>query len=251
MNFFEKVHRRLLRLRLRPIRVFCIHQVGDVFNPLTTYKCDWISTEAFKASIRNLKKEYTFISLPEAVNKLQNDSFRRGKFAVLTADDGYRCVLDVLPWLEQNNIPVTLFLNARYLDGQSCSPHILRLARKTDDGISEKEVSQDLYLTETMLKKMRTGMVSFASHGYEHLNATKLNPEEFVDQIQKNVAFLKRYEGYIPFHAYTWGKHDARKDTALKSMGIVPVYMDGQKNYNDAEAIHRELLPLANKNVYK
>ena len=245
MKLFEKIHRRILHLRLSPIRVFCIHQVSDAFNPLNTYKCDWISTEVFKSSILKLKKEYTFIPLSEAHRKLQKDLLRSRKYAVLTADDGYRCILDVLPWLEENNIHITLFLNARYLDGQSCSPHIMRLAHKVNDSVSEIEIAHDLYMTESMLKGVPTRLVSLASHGYEHIDATKIEPEAFVDQIRKNVTILSKYNGFVPFHAYTWGRHDVRKDTALKGLGMVPVYMDGQKNYNDPETIHRELLPLA------
>lgn len=245
MKLFEKIHRKILHLRYRPIRVFCIHQVSNTFNPLTTYKCDWISTEVFKSSIRNLKKEYIFIPLSEAHRKLRKDLFRFKRFAVLTADDGYRCVYDILPWLEENNIPITLFVNARYLDSQSCSPHIMMLASKINDSISEEKVAHDLYLTEPMLKEICTSSVSLASHGYEHIDATKLKPEEFVNQIQKNVSILSKYDGYIPFHAYTWGKHDFQNDATLKGLGIVPVYMDGQKNYNDSKVIHRELLPSA------
>lgn len=246
MKLFKKIHRRMLRLRLCPIRVFCIHHVSDVFNPLTTYKCDWIPTEVFKSSICNLKKEYTFISLSEAHGKLQNDLFRHRKYAVLTADDGYRSILDILPWLEQNNIPVTLFLNAKYLDGKSCSPHIMMLVHKVMDGVSEEEVSQGLYLTETMLKEVCTKSISLASHGYEHIDASKLKLEEFVDQVRKNVALLSEYDGFVPFHAYTWGRQGFRNDDALIGLGIVPVYMDGQMNYGDSKVIHRELLPLNN-----
>lgn len=244
MKFFEKFHRKLLHLRYRPIRVFCIHHVSEAFDPMTTYQCDWVSTKVFQSSIQNLKKKYIFISLSEAHRKLQKDLFRCRRFAVLTADDGYRCIFDLLPWLEENNIPITLFVNARYLDGQSCSPHIMMLARKVDEDVSEKEVAQGLYLTESMLKEVCRSSVSLASHGYEHLDATKLEPEEFVDQIRKNVSYLSSREGYIPFHAYTWGRHDIQNDVTLKGLGIVPVYMDGQKNYNDSHAIHRELLPL-------
>lgn len=245
MNLWRKIGNRIIRLRFKPIRVFCIHQVSDELHSLTTCKGDWIQTESFKSALLDLKKKYTFISLQEAHDKLQNDVFRGQNYAVLTADDGYRCVVDLLPWLEEHHIPITLFLNARYLDGHSCSPHILRHARMENADVTEEEVAQGLYLTENMLKGMPVGWVTLASHGYEHVNAAKLGLEQFADQIQKNVTALSQYKGYIPFHAYTWGRRTKKTNAMLEEFHLIPVFMDGQMNYNDSKVIHRELLPLS------
>ena len=103
-----------MKLRLQPIRVFCFHQVSDEYAPLTMWEEDWTQTELFKRNIQNLKERgYTFISLPEAYFKLKNDSFRREKYAVLTADDGFKSMLNILPWLIEQRIPVTLFVNPK------------------------------------------------------------------------------------------------------------------------------------------
>ncbi len=244
MSLWRKIDKRIIRLRFKPIRVFCIHQVSDELHTLTTCKGDWIQTESFKTSLLNLKKKYIFISLQEAHKKLQNDHFRGQNFAVLTADDGYRCINDLLPWLEENHIPITLFLNARYLDGYSCSPHILRHARMENAEVTEEEVAEGLYLTESMLKGMPGDWVTLASHGYEHVNAAKLGLDQFVDQIQKNVMALSQFNSYIPFHAYTWGRRTKKTNDVLEGFNLIPVFMDGQMNYNDPKVIHRELLPL-------
>ena len=208
MSLWRKIDKRIIRLRFKPIRVFCIHQVSDELHTLTTCKGDWIQTESFKTSLLN------------------------------------RCINDLLPWLEENHIPITLFLNARYLDGQSCSPHILRHARMENAEVTEEEVAEGLYLTESMLKGMPGDWVTLASHGYEHVNAAKLGLDQFVDQIQKNVMALSQYNSYIPFHAYTWGRRTKKTNDVLEGFNLIPVFMDGQMNYNDPKVIHRELLPL-------
>ena len=108
----------MLRLRLQPIRVFCFHQVSDEFEPNTMKPCDWMRTEAFKDTILKLRRDYAFISLQEATKHLKHDSFRRKRYAVLTADDGWASMKNILPWLAEQGIPLTLFLNPSYLDGK-------------------------------------------------------------------------------------------------------------------------------------
>ena len=78
------------------------------------------------------------------------------------------------------------------------------------------------------------------------MNAAKLGLDQFVDQIQKNVMALSQYNSYIPFHAYTWGRRTKKTNAVLEDFNLIPVFMDGQMNYNDPKVIHRELLPLTN-----
>lgn len=113
----DKITRKLLKLRFQPIRVFVFHQVSASFDPSTMWSCDWTEIEQFKRNILKLKSEYTFVSLPEAYEKLKKDKFRVRKYAVLTADDGWASVINVVPWLAEQKISVTLFLNPQYLDG--------------------------------------------------------------------------------------------------------------------------------------
>lgn len=191
-----------------------------------------------------MKKDYSFISLEEARNKLKKDKFRGKKYAVLTFDDGYSSSFSVLKWLENQRIPFTLFLNAKYLDGISCSKHVLEHARSSISDMTEEELAGGLYLTEKELCSLSNPVVSIASHGYEHVNASSLDGSGFMDDVKKNFSVLNMLFKTIPFHAYTWGMHTQETDSVLKTMGIIPVLMDGEMNYNDAGFIHRETFPL-------
>lgn len=244
----NKVIRRLKKLyvysRLRPIRVFCLHQISTIYDPIRCYDIDWVSTNDFQSVINSLSLNYTFISLTEAKQKLERDWIRRKRYAVLTFDDGYASIYPSLEWLEQRGIPFTLFINAKYLDGYSCSPHILEHARKHVESISDSEVVKGLYLSEVDLSERATHLCQIGSHGYEHLDATMLSPSDFAVQISVNQTILGRFSNFVPFHAYTWGNHTKETDRILHEMRITPVMMDGQKNYNDSTIIHRELFPL-------
>lgn len=187
-------------------------------------------------------KEYSFISLTEAQQKLAKDFIRTSKYAVLTFDDGYRSSLPILKWLDSIHIPYTLFLNGKYLDGESCSPHLFEKASRIWPNITEIELAEGLYLTSKDLLCL-TGL-QVGSHGYDHLDATSLDLNVFADSIKCNFKLLiQQSHSTIPFHAYTWGSHNAETDEVLSRIGVIPVLLDGGKNYEDSSVIHRELFP--------
>lgn len=225
MISLDRIARKLMHLRLRPIRVFLFHQVSPVYDEALCSACDWTQIDGFKQMILRLKEEYEFLSLSQAVEHLQKDVFRMRKYAVLTNDDGASSLNNILPWLKAQGIPVTLFVNAKYLDG-----------------ISYRKKPTERYLTKDELFAMDYHGIEVANHGWEHDDITKMEWQQFEDAAEKNMAVLFNHPRYVPFWAYTWGRHTQEHDNYLLSKGIVPVLIDGMKNYNDANCIHRELL---------
>jgi len=223
----HKIRRRLLKIRLRPIRVFVFHQVSDSFDSRSMWKCDWTETEQFKKSILNLKDRYQFISLTDAVAHLNGDFIRREEYAVLTCDDGWNSVLSILPWLVGQQIPVTLFLNPAFLQG------LESLGNGMDDFFKEEDLS--------VLLKKYSG-ITVASHGWNHRFCTDMSFESFRNNVNASVTYLKRYPQFVPFFAYPCGRHTYNGDRFLRENGLFPVYCDGMKNYGDPFVIHRECI---------
>ena len=226
-QFLGKVLRRWNRIWLQPIRVFCFHQVSDKFEPETMMECDWIQTEQFKWKMLELKKKYSFISLPDAHEHLLTDKIRIKRFAVLTSDDGWASLNNILPWLAKQNIPLTIFVNPLYLDGKHY-----------------RECTTEKYLTKEDLDSLEVQykIFSVASHGWEHKNVLLYSESEFRDNIEKSYRMLHLLSCYIPYYAYPWGKHNMVSDGILREYGLTPVLMDGMKNDKDPSVIHRELL---------
>lgn len=235
MNLFAKIRRKLVKLRLQPIRVFCFHHVSDEYDPLTMWECDWTRTELLKRNIQNLKEQgYTFISLSKAQEKLKHDWFRSGKYVVLTADDGYKSLLNILPWLEEQHIPITLFVNTKYLDGQSWSAINEEQARRAKPDVDMlEEVCPKLYLRVEELRNI-TAMpnVTIGMHGHEHLDATGQDFDDFKRNVLLCQDALRDVPNTVPYFAYPWGKHNAEKDKLLTEMGLVPVLVNGTPNYS-------------------
>ena len=184
-----------------------------------------MSTADFKTKINNLQQEYTFISLPEAYEKMKNDTFRFKKYAVLTADDGSKTIECILPWLHEHHIPLTMFLNGSYLDGKTY-----------------REDPAERYFTKEDIMHLNMDNITFGHHSWNHKDLCALSSDDFKEAVQKNKNILADVPNLIPFWAYPYGTHTLKSDALLRETGLVPLFMDGQVNYNDANGIHRELL---------
>lgn len=225
-KLIHKIKRKLMKLRLQPIRVFCFHHVCAMCDAESMNEGDWMQIDDFKRKVLDLQRDgVKFISLTEAYNKITNDKFRNHKYAVLTFDDGYASLNEILPWLEGQNIPATLFINGKYLDGKSYR-----------DNPNEK------YLTKEELFSLTSPLIEIGSHGWEHKRVTEMTAEEFAESVKRNIGLLSEHPNYIPFWAYTYGDHSNKTDDYLHRQGLVPIYIDGMKNYNEIKVIHRELL---------
>ena len=227
-EIWAKICRKWTKIRLQPIRVFCFHQVSDTFDESTMKECDWLQTDAFKRIINDIRqKGYNFISLSEVHVKIKSDLVRRKKYAVLTADDGWASMKNILPWLNEQQIPITLFLNPGYLDGK----HF-------------REIETEKYLTEEEVKHLyeQYPLLTIGMHGWEHVDATKQTEEEFKDSVEQSVQYLSLLPNYIPYFAYTWGRHTVEIDNVLIKREITPLTIMGGRNYNKYQIIDRELL---------
>lgn len=228
ISLYQRIKRGLLRLRLHPIRVFVFHQVSDVFEPDTMWECDWTETESFKRSISALTRKYTFISLNQVKDHLENDRFRFKDYAALTADDGWASLKNILPWLAEQKIPITLFLNPSCLDGNHWN------SRETDNLLTEEEVIR--------IVGQGAPYISISSHGWSHKNSKTMSLEEFEESVQMSEDALKKLPGHVPFYAFVSGRHTPSQVAYLRSRQLIPVFVDGRDNVNDPVSIHRHCI---------
>jgi peptidoglycan/xylan/chitin deacetylase (PgdA/CDA1 family) len=185
-----------------------------------------MALDEFKKKINVLRSQgYQFISLTAAYEYLKKDWFRRKKYAVLTFDNGYKSLKKILPWIEEQKIPATLFTNGKYLDGESY-----------------RETPKEQYLTYDELFALTSTLIEIGHHGWEHKSVNEMSEAELIDSMQKNIEILSSHPRYIPFWAYTWGQHTEDTDICLKQVGITPIIITGHGNYNFNGPIDRELL---------
>ena len=227
MMYIGKIKHRIEKLCCSPIEVFVFHAVSDNFDERENKRVDWLQTADFEGRILSLKERYRFISLDEAYHKLRWQWFRMRRYAVLTCDDGYASVLGVLPFLERERVPVTFFVNPKYLDGVS-----------KRDGYA----TTPHYITREQLWMLDTRLVTVGMHGYRHDDATRQSAGEFEESVNRCVEILRTHPRYIPFFAYTWGRCNDKTQRLLKEKGIVAVFADGESNYRFRQGIGRKVL---------
>ena len=227
-SFFERLKHGLLRMRLHPIPVFVFHQVSDVFEPDTMWECDWTQTEVFKRTISALMRKYTFIPLSEVPEHLAKDKWRFRNYAALTSDDGWASLKNILPWLVEKKIPVTLFLNPSNLDGRHWN------SRETEKLLTREEV----------MEIVNDGFpyISVASHGWIHRNCKTMTPEEFADNVQKAEDALADFPTKVPFYAFASGFHRKVYLAYLRERQLTPVLVSGRNNEQDPTIIQRHCI---------
>lgn len=237
MDFINKilklVHKLIFKIRstiLAPISIYCFHQVSKEFDPSSMWELDWISIEKFKQIVCDLKKDSIFISLVDAQKHLRHDIVRKKNYVVLTCDDGYYSLREILPWLLEQRIPITLFINPINTDGKHY-----------------REKKGERYLTILEIRqfiKISNGLISIGMHGIEHKDVSTMEHNQFLQFLALSVDETKNIGkgSFIPFWAYTWGRHNQMTDNILLNYGIIPVCLDGKKNFNNKNLIHREIL---------
>lgn len=221
-----KIFIKIRKLLLQPIYVYCFHHVCSKYDKDSMNKSDWMLIDDFKNNISCLYSEgYEFISLSDAYKHISRDIFRCKRYVVITFDDGYASLKEILPWLQENKIPVTLFINGKYLDN-----------------LSYRDTPKEKYLNKDELFSFDGPLIEIGNHGWEHKDSCKMASYEFECSVLKNIEILSHHPRYVPFWAYTWGKHNAQTDEVLQQHGLIPVLVDGNHNYNDCQCVHRLVL---------
>lgn len=215
-----------IKLRLKPIHVYCLHHVCEHFDAESMHDGDWMALGDFKQKVLAMQHSgVEFISLSEAQRKCKMEYVRWKIYAVLTFDDGYASLKEVLPWLKEMRIPVTLFINGKYTDG-----------------LSYRTTEKEQYLLWDEIMGLNYDTIEIGHHGWEHLKTSAMSVEEFKLSLAKNTGLLRNHPRYVSFYAYPYGNYTISSNVILKNNGIIPVYVNGMKNYDDSTCIHRELL---------
>ena len=267
--------RKIFHWWSKPVIIFACHQVSDRFNPMVDCYTDWSSTELFERNINWLSKNYTFITLKQAVDKLQSGKRRRKRFAVLTFDDGYASVLNALSILKSHDIPATLFINSAYLDDARYSSvnvinyvnslsiqeikdlpsDFYKAIRKIDSVLTDNDYEKciaaitenthlikpdvPVYLTRKELWDITDPLFSIGLHGHEHFVSTHLSDQKFEENILQNYNELNNHVNFVSKYAFPFGKADNRKIEIANKLGYFPFLCNGLKNYKASKAFNR------------
>lgn len=241
-EWINKIKTKWIKLRWQPIRVFVFHHVSDVRDPLVCQEPDWTQLDQFKRNIEHLKQHYTFISLSEACGKLRHDWFRCRRYAVLTTDDGLASVQNVIPWLEEIHIPLTMFVNTRYMECNKLKPIHRKWLHELAPDADEKDIANRMYLSREQIFNLTSPYIEIGLHGHEHLNAQQITESQFEEEINVCLNKMKDHPRFIRAYAYPWGHATVDSIKYLWQKRIVPLVLNGGTNYKYAWYLDRECI---------
>ena len=214
-----------------------LHQIAPEFDPKRHLSCTFTSTSEFRSMLLCLRKQFTFIPLAEAAERLNHPLDRN--YCVVTFDDGFADVLDhALPVLEELQIPATLFINTAYLDDAVGSwvdaqtlfqrpeghpAEIVALTKtlrhETDPERyrSHRAVVEKYYATlphrpkkylswEQLRATAKFPLITIGLHGHEHQRQSMMTNDWNRENLQKCYDLLSTLPNFVPFYALPFGR---------------------------------------------
>lgn len=162
-----------------------------------------VTSQDFMRQMRALKKQVDFISLDEAMEVLEGKELSRPA-VVVTVDDGYRDVLDILPFVEEERIPVALF------------------ALSDPEHANRRELEHRGELLSFDELKMLSGKGwIIGSHSRTHADFSKLTKDELIDEIVGSKKSLEDALGReVSYFAYPRGIYTSDAVGIVRSAGF-------------------------------
>ena len=166
------------------IRILMYHRVCDKrdYDQLT------VSTKRFEQQIEFLAENFNVVSIDHALDIIEGDNIFLNKI-VLTFDDGYLDnLINALPILEKNNLPVCLFITTDFCDGK------LHPRYKSD--ISYKQKNEKLHLNWEQVTTLASHpLITIGSHTVSHLLLQQLKPQRARYEIEESKKILEQRIG--------------------------------------------------------
>jgi len=200
------------RFRGPAVRILSVHRVIDDDRlendrDLLDLERGCLSLREFRRRVLYLKKHYTFISLPEYVERLRAGHTAEEDAVILTFDDGFRDgYLHVRSFLRQEGIPWTLFVTTGFI------------------GTRADMLSWD----EVMALALEPG-VALGAHSVSHRSLTSLSPSEMEKEIVESRQALETRTGRrIDLFCYPDGKYDDKVQEVLRRHGFLGACATGR-----------------------
>lgn len=184
-------------------------------------------------------KRYCEYSTPIELFKIHIDTIRNANFEivkkitskygqiVIQFDDGYKGILDCLPYIETEQIPVEIFVITNRIGGEN-------------------------YLSQSDIERMlSTGLVKFSSHTHTHLKLNQYDSTTVTNEIKTSIEILKTItKTNIDSICFPYGYFSSSVIDCCDAQGINHQYSSLPGSYHNFfmnKVIRRNLVQFASK----
>jgi peptidoglycan/xylan/chitin deacetylase (PgdA/CDA1 family) len=169
-----------------------------------------VGLNSFLHQLRWLKRlGVRFIPLSDLRAWLDGKKNIPKRSAVLTFDDALISIAEhVFPHLEQQSVPITIFVIAGLIGRESNFS-----ARPASPGRRHLDFGQ-------IKRLLDTGLVEIGAHGFHHVNLTRIDGDQLWQELQEAKSLLEKSFGVeIPYLAYPWGNTSETVSRLAKEAG--------------------------------
>ena len=183
--------------------VLCYHSVSKLWPHALS-----VTPDAFRRQVTSIAR----LGLRPLGAAELADGARRGVH--VTFDDAYRDVLEVVPLLQELNLPTTVFVSTAYADeGRPLAvPELAADAAALPAALATMNWDQ--------LREVAERGVEIGSHTVSHPHLTGLTDAELERELADSRARIEAELGRpVRLLAYPYGEHDARVQAAVQRAG--------------------------------
>jgi peptidoglycan/xylan/chitin deacetylase (PgdA/CDA1 family) len=191
------------------------------------------SPEQFKKMITWLKKRGFGYSTPGQVSDFLDNTFVPEKSMIwYTLDDGWIGNFELLSIVEEEQVPITLFVSTEpiqtgtfpdtddeyaqksCLNHDSQAPTFRKGSRRVgrsaaDRGEANRAPAREALTTDQLRILADHPLVTIGAHTHRHRALTDCSEEQIRDEISNNISYIEEYTGNRPVHfAFPYGLFD-------------------------------------------
>jgi peptidoglycan/xylan/chitin deacetylase (PgdA/CDA1 family) len=183
-----------------------------------------VSPEVFRDHIGFLEGRFNITHLDRLLDFYENGAPLPDRCLFITFDDGWKSNYELLPFLEERGIPITIFLTTGLI-GSNKSPAPLLAYNSLDsedvDTVDYPSFGDRTLLTSEEIREM-SDHVNFQSHLAGHHPVTKLTPDKLMSEMTESKETIEELTGKRVYClAYPYNRVSPREVSAVSSSDYV------------------------------
>jgi peptidoglycan/xylan/chitin deacetylase (PgdA/CDA1 family) len=213
--------------------------IWDSLSPLRNYtRRNWftfilyhrIEPKIFEKHIEYLEKQYNITSLEYLLKYYQDGSPLPKNPLFITFDDGWRSNYKLLPFIEKNQVPITIFLTTGFVGtNRKPAPITIHMKKSLEEGNIEYSLEPERTMLNIEEIKEMSNHINFQAHGVNHYPSTLISEVSLKSELVESKVYIEEITGN-PVYAFAYPYNRANEKVAkvVESCGYVFARVGGR-----------------------